>query len=98
MFAAYLKINNTPSPTKADIKEFALKQQLGTIFVLVNKTLYILDSLSMKTIDKVYLEIENEDIKVPFYSNIEKIEKSFWSFKEDKIKDYNKYYKTILGL
>ena len=102
MFASYLKISNTPVPTKKDIQTFALKQQLGTVFIVVNKTLYILDSLSMKVIDKIYLAVpsdkDGEKIAVPFYSSIDKIKKSFWSFKSSKIEDYNKYYKTILNL
>jgi hypothetical protein len=98
-FASKLKIDNIPFPTKEDIWQFALDQQIGTIFVVAYNRLYILDAISMKVIDKVTLPILSSKEQVPFFTNITDIKKSFWNFfGDDKIKDYNSYYKKLLGL
>jgi len=98
LFASYLKINNTPLPTKKDIQEFAKDQQLGTIFFVIDNNLYIVDTQSFKIIYNSKLKLNDKTIKVPFYSNIKDIETNFWNFGASKIENYNDYYKEILGL
>ncbi len=97
-FASYLKLNNNPIPTKSDIIKFCQKQQIGTIFIVVNKYLYILDAYSFKILDTIELNGNSNVTVVPFFSKIEEIEKGFWDFGEDKISDYNRYYSELLEL
>jgi len=97
-FASYLKLNDTPIPTKEDIKEFCKNRQIGTLFFVVDKALYIVDTNSFKILKTESLDIEDDKIKVPFYSKIKEIKKSFWDFGDDNITNYNEYYTNILGL
>ena len=96
-FASYLKVISTPVLNKEDIMDFAQSQQIGTIFIVIKNTLYIKDSISFKTIDKVSLNINNSDTQVPFYSKIQKIEKGLLDFGDDKIADYNLFYSSLVN-
>jgi len=97
-FAAHLKIINTPSPTKDDISNFAQAQQIGTIFVVIKKKLYILDSITFKIIDTVSLKYNDNSTNIPFMTKIKDIKSSMWSFGDQKITNYNEYYSKLLEI
>jgi len=44
VFAAKLKVTNNPYPTKEDIQQFAIEQNLGTIFFVLEGKVYVLDT------------------------------------------------------
>jgi len=96
-FASYLKVISTPVLNKEDIMNFAQSQQIGTLFIVIKNTLYIKDSISFKTIDKVSLNINDSNTQVPFYSKIQKIEKGLLDFGDDKIADYNLFYSSLVN-
>ena len=96
-FASYLKVISTPVLTRKDIMNFTQSQQIGTIFIVIKNTLYVIDSISFKIIDKVSLNINDSSTHVPFYSKIEKIEKGLLDFGDDKIADYNAYYSALVN-
>jgi hypothetical protein len=97
-FASYLKLINEPIPTKEDILAFTKKQQIGTIFVVVQEKLFIVDSLSFKVIDSVDIKVEDNSTQSPFLTKIDKITRSFFDFGAKKIENYNKYYLKLLGI
>ena len=77
--------------------DFTQSQQIGTIFIVIKNDLYIIDAISFKTIDKVFLNINDSSTQVPFYSKIEKIEKGLLDFGADKISDYNGHYLSLVN-
>lgn len=97
-FASHLKVENIPLPQKDDISNFAQSKQIGTIFLMVENNLYILDSLTFKIIDTV--RITNDDLTTnsPFFTKIENIEQGFWDFGDEKIENYNEYYLKLLEI
>lgn len=95
-FAFYLKANNTPVPNKRDIINFCNSQQIGTIFIVVKNKLYIIDSLSFKTIDEIYLDVNDSSTQLPFLTKINEIEKAFWDFGADNIGSYNDFYISLI--
>jgi len=97
-FAANLKLNSQPVPTKETIISFCIKQQIGTIFVVVKNKLYILDTLSFKILDTVNVEINKDTTNVPFLTKVTEIEKGFWDFGPEKIENYDKYYLKLIGV
>lgn len=106
IFAAKLKINNQPFPTKEDFQEFAIEQNLGTIFFVLNNKVYILDTKTFTILDSYALSYDNNESKMPFYTRVEEIEGSildfsfsdFLFFKDKKVLSYDEYYQEILGL
>jgi hypothetical protein len=98
-FAAYLKINNNPTPKKEDIIAFAHQNDLGRVFIITDKNLHTVDALSFTIVDSKSLTFDNTETNSPFYANIDEIKTStFDFFGEESIGDYNKYYKKLLGI
>ena len=99
LFAAYLKINNTPAPKKKDILEFAHKNELGTILFAFDNKLFIVDTVSFLPIKNIDFTIDDNTTHSPFYTNVDEIKTGTFSFfEEESIGDYNKYYKKLLGI
>lgn len=104
LFAAKLKVENHPYPTKKDIQDFAIEQNLGTIFIVVDQKVYILDSKTFTILTSFDIEYSELDSQKPFYTRVEDIKKSgfdisfnFFS-KDDEDLNYKQYYKKLLGL
>lgn len=101
IFAAKLKINNIPFPTKEDFQEFAIEQNLGTIFFVLDNKVYVLDTKTFTILDSYSIAYENSTSTMPFYTRVEEIEGSIldFSFFSDREKlSYDEYYRRILGL
>ncbi|MBD3841404.1 MAG: plasminogen-binding N-terminal domain-containing protein [Campylobacterales bacterium] len=96
-FASYLKIQENPIPTKEDITEFCKNNQIGLVFIVANKKAYALDAISFEVLDKEYLGIQSDEIKVPFFTRIDEIETGLFDFGADKIENYDKHYLQIIG-
>ncbi len=95
-FAFYLKVNNTPVPKKEDLIDFCNTHQIGTIFIVVKNKLYVIDSLSFKTIDEIYVDINDPSTELPFLTKINEIEKGFWDFGSSDIGSYNAFYLSLI--
>jgi hypothetical protein len=97
-FAAHLKVIDTPAPTKEVISKFTQSQQIGSIFVVIKDKLYILDSITFKIVTTVPLSYKDTSTNIPFLTKIKDIKESLWSFGNNSIKDYNKYYSKLLEI
>jgi hypothetical protein len=101
IFAAKLKIENKPYPTKEDFQKFAIEQNLGTIFFALDNKVYIVDTKTFTILESYFVSYENNEAQMPFYTRVEEIEDSildFSLFSDKKELSYNDYYKRILGL
>jgi hypothetical protein len=95
IIAADLIILDDEFPNKKYLQEFSNKNEIGTIFIVLNKNLYILDSLTFKILYKLKLDYKLEDIIIPFYNKIG--EKN--NIEDQNYKDmYDKYYEKLLGI
>ena len=99
IFAAWLKVNNSPVPSKEDIMAFAASNHIGTIFIQVASKLYIIDAVSFKVIQTRDIKIKDTKEKVPFFSNVQNITKSMFAwFSPSKIENYKEYYTNLIGI
>lgn len=105
LFAAQLKFDAQPFPSKKDIQNFAIKQNIGTIFIVANKKVHVLDSKTFEKLANYDIPYENEEFPMPFYSRVEEIDSDLFTLNfsipfisENKPKNYEAYYKNILGL
>lgn len=104
IFAAKLKVENKPYPTKEDIQKFAIEQNLGTIFFVLDNKVYVLDTKTFTILESYAFAYESAEKQMPFYTRVEDIEESIFNssffdfFSEDKKSNYDEYYKRILGL
>lgn len=79
LFAAFLKYIHKPLPTKEMIQDFALSQNMGTIFMIIESHVYILDSRTFAILDKKPLKTFVISEQMPFYTRVEKIETSLFT-------------------
>ena len=104
IFAAKLKVDHTPYPTKEDIQNFAMEQNLGTIFMVIENKVYVLDTKTFAILASYSVNYEKGIPNMPFYTRIEGIEETIFSwsyfdfFSSKKNANYNEYYKKILGI
>ena len=74
LFAAFLKFIHKPLPTKEMIQDFALSQNMGTIFIVIESDLYILDTRTFAVLDKKQITVYDKSEQMPFYTRVEKID------------------------
>ena len=101
IFATKLKIDNTPYLTKKYIQDYAISQNLGTIFIVANQNIYVLDTKTLKVLTSYKISYDTSKTEMPFYTRVTDIETSnldieFFSSKENLT--YDEYYQKILGL
>lgn len=98
LFAGYLKINERPVPLKEDFIEFTKNNNIGTIYLVVESKLYILDSNTFSVIKIIDLnKIDNKKFQSPFYTNIQNIKTSTFNFtSKEKIDNYKEYYLNLI--
>ena len=101
IFAAKLKYNNRPYPTKEDIQQFAMEQNLGTVFFVLDGKIFVVDSKTFTILDSYRFTFDQKEQQIPFYTRVEDIESPFYQiafiFGDEKL-TYNDYYKKILGI
>ena len=114
IFATKMKVDQEVYPKQEYLQEFAIKQNLGTIFIVVDKKIHILDTKTFKILTSYKINYDESQSQQPFYTRVEDIEGGLFDFdlisqEEDSIlgyslftsdKDisYEDYYKRILGL
>jgi len=104
IFAARLKVEHNPYPKKDDIQKFAIEQNLGTIFMVIENKVFVIDTKTFTILDSYLINYENKEVIKPFYTRIEDIEETIFSwsyfdfFTGKKSVSYNDYYKKILGV
>lgn len=75
IFGAKLKIEHEPLPSKETIQEFAIAQNIGTIFFIIKNKVYIVDTKTFAVLETDTISYNFiEDEKMPFYTRVEKIE------------------------
>ncbi len=74
VFAAQLKVNEEALPSKKSIQEFAIKQNLRTIFIVIENKVYIVDVKTFKTLTNYDINYNSSKSELPFYTRIEDIE------------------------
>lgn len=112
-FAAYLKLEDESKPTKEMILKFCQENQLGTIFLVANGGLYIVDANTFSVLDKQQMILADPKEQLPFFSKIEPVkdsgdffdlginynvfEEGYTLFKDEEEITYSKYYLKMLG-
>lgn len=108
IFAAQLKVNEEELPSKKSIQEFAIKQNLRTIFIVIENKVYVVDAKTFKTLTNYDIKYTSAKSEMPFYTRIEDIKSapldfdfsfdfSIFNFlldEEDKIDNKKSYNKN----
>ncbi len=113
-FAAYLKVEDKPAPSRKDIQAFCTKHEIGTLFLVIKNGVFIVDTVSFNILESFQLPINDFSTIEPFYTNISKIESSIFTtieksvqhfidkgevqIVEEKISSYNDHFSKLLEL
>ncbi len=101
IFATKLKQDNMPYLTKKYIQKYAISQNLGTIFIVANQNIYVLDTKTLKVLTSYKISYNAKKTEMPFYTRVTDIETSNLDleiFSDRENLTYDQYYKKILGL
>ncbi len=103
VFATNLKYLKKSTPTKPIIQAFCKNQDIGTIYIVVDNTVYTLDAKTFKVVSKNPIFYDFNNTQIPFYTRVEDIKDgvfslSFIGLSGDAMKDYSEYYSKLLGL
>mgnify|MGYP001120136217 CR=1 FL=1 len=101
IFATKLKIDNKPFLTKKYIQQYAISQNLGTIFIVANQKIYVLDTKTLKVLTSYKITYDKNKTEIPFYTRVTDIGSSIFNFElfsDKKNLTYDEYYKKLLGL
>ena len=101
IFATKLKQDREPYLTKEYIQNYAISQNLGTIFIVANQYIYILDTKTLKVLTIYQISYDTSKAEMPFYTRVTDIESSNFNIEflsNKKNLTYDEYYKKLLGL
>ena len=101
IFATKLKQDNMPYLTKKYIQKYAISQNIGTIFIVADQNIYVLDTKTLKILTSYKVPYDKNKTEMPFYTRVTDIETSNLDielFSDKQNLTYDQYYKKILGL
>lgn len=79
IFGAYLKSEYRPLPSRKMIQEFAISQNMGTIFIVIKSDLYVIDSRTFAILNKQKIANISSKTQMPFYTRVENIESNLFT-------------------
>lgn len=100
-FAVFLSYRGHPSPQKKDFQDFCEAASVGLVYIYAKNNLYTLDCRSFIPLQVTPAIFSNENEQTPFYSRVEKIDKSWWGLTlfdsgNEDIKNYDEYYLQLM--
>ncbi len=97
-FATYLSYHDHPAPFKEDISGYCTLGEIGLLYLYVENALFTLDCQTMRLIQITPAKFELKEAKLPFYSRVEDISTSWWTWGEASrpLKAYNPHYLKLL--
>ena len=99
LFATILSFNSHPTPLREDFTKFSIVTSTGLIFIYLDKKVFTIDARSFKILAISDADLKQENIKLPFYTRVEKIETSWWRFWGEgleEMKEYEPHYYELL--
>ncbi|NPA81014.1 MAG: hypothetical protein GXO31_00195 [Epsilonproteobacteria bacterium] len=98
ILAAFLSKEYNPTPKKEDFQKVCKQNTSMLLFFAIEDKGYFVDCNSFKILKEENIQAKEANATLPFYSRIKDIESSIFNFGPDSIKNYDKYYKKLLGI
>ncbi|SFV53594.1 hypothetical protein MNB_SM-7-943 [hydrothermal vent metagenome] len=97
IFATILSLKGHPTPLASDFISFAHSMFIGLIFIYVDKKLYMLDALSLQTLQTYNVPFQaTTKPHLPFYTRVKKIRANWFGEGSSTLKAYKPYYQKLL--
>lgn len=94
--AAYLTKLYRPNPDKKIFQQACYQNAASLILFAIKDKGYFVDCNNFNTLQTIPIKNSGE-IQLPFYTRINNIESSWFSWDSSTIVDYNNYYEYLLG-
>ncbi len=98
ILAAFLSKEYNPTPKKEDFQKVCKQNTSMLLFFAIKNRGYFVDCNSFKILKEEKISFKEGKTALPFYSRIGEIESSIFSIGSNSIKNYDKYYKKLLGI
>ncbi len=99
VFASFLKLKYKPTPLQVDFQEFCKNNNLGTIYFVIDKKVYIVDSKSFVILEEHNIVNDDATQEQPFYTKVDEIKNgAFAWFENTNIGNYNNYYSNLINV
>jgi len=97
-FATYLSYNAHPTPFKDDISGYCNLAEIGLLYTYVDGALFTQDCQTLAIIQVTPVQLEQRELKLPFYSRVEEISTSWWVWGKasNPLEEYNPHYTELL--
>lgn len=92
---AWLGVNYKPNPSRDDFRKICAQNAVGLIFIALDNEAVFADCRSFEIL-KSFKSGKISEYKLPFWSNVDKVESAFWNLSSYEIEDYNTHYKNLL--
>lgn len=96
MLATFISYEGHPTPIKEDITNYCNTLNSGLLYIYTHKTLFTLDCRSLVVLQTTPAPIETQEVKLPFFSYVDKIREAWWGKGSSPLKSYEPYYMDLI--
>ena len=96
LFATVLSYRGHPTPLKEDFEAMSSASSVGLVFFYLEQKVYTVDIKSFKILTISDAPLQEDSVKLPFYSRVDKIEANWFGAGSDELKSYAPYYYKLL--
>ncbi len=96
MLATFISYEGHPTPIKKDITNYCSTLNSGLLYIYTYETLFTLDCRSMVVLQTTPAPIKTEEIKLPFFSYVDKIREAWWGEGSSPLESYEPYYMDLI--
>ncbi len=96
LFATVLSYRGHPTPLKEDFEAMSKVSSVGLLFFYLDQKVYTVDIKSFVIVSISDAPLEQNSVKLPFYSRIGKIEANWWGKGSNELTEYAPYYYELL--
>jgi len=97
IFAANLSYNGHPSPLVEDFTQTCRANNIGIVAFVFDQSIISVDCQSFEIIQNKSISEQTDEIQLPFYTRVTKIEASWFGEGSSEMKAYSPYYVNLLA-
>ncbi len=98
IFASFLTTMRSAEPKESQFRAFCANSQLTNAYFVLSDGIYKTDCFTLVILEKYPFTASNEPAQLPFFNRIGEIPTGYFGMFKDEIKNYDSYYRGLLGL
>jgi hypothetical protein len=98
LMAVSLYEEDNPAPKKEEFMEYCRQSFIGTLFFALDDGVYEVDCMSFALMKKSEPVSQAKEYNKPFYHRVGTIERGFFDFSDEEVRNFTAYYKRMIGV